>query len=713
MASFGNPNIDLVRKTLAVLLNAWNKKMQLPELIRGDAKPPVLTAETVSGWLHSLMGLRYMKVVDVRGGQKIYNEVPPDASDPAKLYRYQELTKRIGNSTYMENLARRLNKALVDRSVLENVLNTEYCSLLAMVLADKSVKNDTGDIKANSGRMFDGKEYWFTLNSVANKVGDLNKLKGHLCTYMMYDSHDVSGGRSGKVIICPTEAGGIKNIPQRVALMINQKLREKYNIDRDIAVVKPLAEITYNSNAGDANNPRVVTITGIKNTGMNYGVDIDCSERIEVAGAFIDPRKAVSELFKADELPITLTDVESHSTQSTDERQHSLNTDVDNSMANKVDANLNRGQQMLKDQMDDSSDKKVLSLLETRKSKLKNSVAILNRLADALKGDGSKPNTAWKHAEFKTPEKTADQYLNLANYVTSVSDYIIESTDGMFSKENAPFAYEVLFANRNVKFATNTVPQGKEHITLDRYANAMIRILDVIESNLSEPAYKILITNARSALSNLKLYEEGVYQLLAPALKTYVNADVEKVEEKRKASDLAEKYQNAKINVEMMDRYTGFDLAEKYGGMVKASMTLGEYLDNASAWVEKAAESDEFGNNDTDSLIPEKLSIINTALTALLNGDIKSSAAAVGVLDKAIQASTTQSEKPTEPKRVEETPAKEDEPVQPAKEPTRSTEKPTQEAPAKTVKPETKPVETQAAEPDTDEDDDDINSDEI
>lgn len=703
MASFGNPNIDLVRKTLAVLLNAWNKKMQKPELIRGNAKPPVLNAETVSGWVHSLMGLRYMKVTDVRNGQKIYQEVPPDSSDPAKLFRYQELTKRIANSTYMESLTKRLNKALVDPSVLNNVLNTEYCSLLAMVLADKSVKPDTGDIKSHNGRMFDGKEYWFTLNSVANKVGDLNKLKGHLCTYMMYDGRDVSGGRSGKVIICPTEAGGIKNIPQRIAMMINQKLHENYNIDHDIAVVKPLSDITYKVNAGDEKNPRVITITGIKNTGMNYGVDIDCSERIEVDGAFIDPRKAVSELFKSGELPITLTEVETHSTQSTEERQHSLNTDVENSLANKVDATLNRGHDLLKDEIDNSGIKKVLALLETRKSKLKSSVAILNQLADALNGDSSKPNTAWKHAEFKTPEKNSDQYLNLANYVTSVSDYIIESTDGMFTKENAPFAYEVLFSNRNVKFATNTVPHGKEHITLDRYANTMIRILDAIDANLTDASYKLLVANARSALSNLKLYEESVYQLLAPTIKTYVNTDVETVSEKRKASELAEKYQNTKINVAMMDRYTGFDLDEKYGGMVKGTMTLGEYLDNASAWVEKTAASKTFGNDeDASNIIPEKLSVINTALTSLLNGDIKSAAAAVGVLDKAIHAATAHTENPETAKTDAEPPKESDVPTQP------TAEQPKQQ------EVESKPVETPVAKPDSNEDDDDdFNGDEI
>lgn len=709
MASFGNPNIDLVRKTLAVLLNAWNKKMQKPELIRGDAKPPVLNADTVSGWVHSLMGLRYMRVTDVKNGQKIYQEVPPDSSDPAKLFRYQELTKRIGNPAYMESLATRLNQALVDPSVLNNVLNTEFCSLLAMVMSNKLIKNDTGDIKASNGRVYDGKEYWFTLTAVANKVGDLNKLKGHLCTYMTYDSHDVSGGRSGKVIVCPTEAGGIKNIPQRIAIMINQTLRDKYNLDRDIAVVKPLSEITYNDNAGDEKNPRVKTITGIKNTGMTYGVDIDCSERIEVGGAFIDPRKAVSELFKSGELPITMTEFESNSTQSTEDRQHSMEDKIENSLANKADANLNRGHEMLKDQMDDSATKKAIGLIETRKSKLKTSVAILNQLANALNGDGSKPNTAWKYAEFKTPEKTDDQYLNFANYVTSVSDYIIESTDGMLSKEYAPFAYEVLFANHNVKFATNTIPRGKEHITLDRYANAMTRILVAINANLTDSSYKLMITNARSALSNLKLYEESVYQLLAPALKTYVNADVEKVEEKRKASDLAEKYQSAKINVALMDRYTGFDLAEKYGGMIKGSMTLGEYLDKVSAWVEKAASSKTFGNDDdAASMIPEKLSVINTALTSLLNGDIKSAAAAVGVLDKVIHAATATEAKPTEAPSTE-TPTKD---VAPQKQPTPATEQPKKEEPPKQPVEEPKPVEKPAAEP-TSDDDDDFNGDEI
>lgn len=701
MAGLGNPNIDLIRKTLAVLLTAWNRKMQMPELIRGNVKPPVLNAETVTGWMQSLMGLRYMKLVDKVNGQNIYQEVAPDASDPAKLYRYQELTKRIGNPKYMENLAVRLNSAMTNTNVLENLLNKQFCSLFSMVLSDKSIKNDVSDVKTNTGRVFDGQQCWFTLDAVANKVDDLNKLKGHLCTYTLYDSRDVAGGRTGKVIVCPLEAGGIKNIPQRLAMMINQKLREKYNVDRDIAVVKPLSEITYKIKAGDEKNPRVLTINGVKGTGMTYGIDIDCSERIEVSGAFVDPRKAVSELFKSDELPITMTSVETHSTQSTEERRHDMDTDAENALANQVDANILRGHKMLSDQMDNSGNKQIIALIETRKSKLKTSVGVLNMLASALNGDGSRPDTAWKHAEFKTPEKSDDQYINFANYATSVSDYIIESTKGMFGKENAPFAFDVIFANRNVRFASNTIPKRNERITLDRYANTMNRILDAINANVSDSSHKLLVKNAKAAVSNLKLYEESVYQLLSPAIKTYVGADLEKVEEKRKASDIASTYQNAKINVDLMDKYTGFNLAKKYNGMVKGVMTLGEYLDNASAWVEKASESSVFGSDDVDNLMSEPLVKINTALRTLINGgENETSAAAVGVLDKAIHAAAATSK----PEEKHEAPKKVEQPVQ-------HEEVPQPEAPAEQPTVEPKPTEEPS---DTDDDDlNDIDSDEV
>ena len=705
--NFSSSKTDLVRKALAVLLHAWYKKMQRPELIRGNAKPPVLNAEVVTEWMELLRGLKYSHWVN-EGGKNRYKEVPPD--DPNALKEYEELESRIADHSRMAWLANRLNQAIVKPEVIKNLLEKQHTSLLSMVLSDQSSSSNaqpSHTIKTYTGSLLDGKTYWFTLNSVYNKLGgkNLDKLAGHLCSYTMYDPHDVYGGKSGKVIVCPTEAAGIQNIPARVANAINSKLREKYNVDRDYATVKELSQISYNNKAGDSSEARTVVVTGIKHTGMTYGVDIDCSERIDVGGALIDPRKAVSELFKNDELPFTFTEPEVHS-------QTEIETDADDDVdyhgdkSNKVIAQVAASHETMIDQRDSSVLDAQLSVLENRRVKVAKCVEVLNSLAKVQLQNGG---SIWNAAEFKVPPKSKDVYVNHANYVTSVSDYILESTSGVFSNEDAPFAFEAIYSHHNVKFATNTVPNknnGHDHITLDRYAHTMHSILDSINARLTDDTLKSIIKSAKLAVGILKLYEEGVYDLLSGVLEQYSEkSDVSKLDKKRQAVELAEKYQNTPINVKLMDRAVGFDLSEKYQGMLKSTMTLGDYLDKASRWLEKVSEQGNFGVDENADVAngSEKLVTVNSSIKVLLNGNLSNKA--VTYLDMIIKAANADSTKSVSP-------AQADKPQQPMQ-----THAPDQE-PAKTEEPpkqpveEPKPVDKPAAEP-TSDDDDDFNGDEI
>lgn len=264
---------EQVYKALGVFLTAWYIKMSQAPMLRGNAKAPVLDSGEVNAWLHNLQP-------DIRPGE----------NNPSGQRRYDEIERRIGNKKSGADIAKSLNDAMRKRHVLDNLRGSMHWSLIGMLLNDKNLADNSGETKnlhISDTSMYEGQTYWFTLKSIADKYkNDLNKLNGGLCTYMMYDSHDVSGGRTGKVIVCPVRAGNVEGVAQRLADIINRKLMEVYHTDKPYAVVKPLDQIEYNVSTGEGKPPKV--IQGVRGTGMNIGIDIDCSERIDVDGALVD-----------------------------------------------------------------------------------------------------------------------------------------------------------------------------------------------------------------------------------------------------------------------------------------------------------------------------------------------------------------------------------------------------------------------------------------
>lgn len=677
---------ELVYKALGVFLTAWNIKMSQAPMLRGNAKAPVLDSGDVNGWLHNLQP-------DNRPGE----------NNPSGQRRYDEIEQRIGNKQSGANIAKRLNDAIMSGRVLDNLRGSMHWSLIGMLLNDKTLSDKSGETKklhTSDTSMYEGQTYWFTLKSIADKYkNDYNKLNGGLCTYMMYDSHDVSGGRTGKVIVCPTRAGNVEGVAQRLADIINRKLMEVYHTDKPYAVVKPLDQIEYNVSTGEGKPPKV--IRGIKGTGMNIGIDIDCSERIDVDGALVDPRVAVSRLFKDGLLPIQTFSVETTSTKSTEDRLTSQDTDDDKSLATKVDANIAAGHAAMSDSIDNSDEKAKVAALVQRMGEMPKRIALLNGISDNYL-DGFELDTSWAAVPFKLPPMSNDAYLNLVNTVTALSDYIISSTADRFSDGYKPVAYDGIFMNRNIRFATNEIPRGKESITLEKYAETMNAILDGCENAASQPEALRLIKSARMAVGAIKSFEENVFKLISGNFKPYTkDLDVKEIESKRKATELADKYQNAMVSVKKMDALTGFPLTKVFSGMVKPTMTLDSYLNNAMGWMQKTADqqhdSDQAMNQLTEKFV--KLVEVNTALNSLLNGNSKTAPNAVKVLDN-ILASAAPDAEPQEQSKPQPAPAeKPTEPQKPSTEAPKPVEKPTEE-------PKSEPAAAPEPEPKLEDDDD-------
>ncbi len=676
---------EVVNKALGVFLTAWYIKMSQAPMLRGNAKAPVLDSGDVNAWLHNLQP-------DNRPGE----------TNPHGQRRYDEIERRIGNKKAGEDIAKRLNDAMRSGRVLDNLRGSMHWSIIGMLLNNKALADNSGQTTdqtknwhTSDNRMYDGQTYWFTVKSIADKYkNDYNKLHGGLCTYMLYDPRDVSGGRTGKVIVCPTRAGYVEGVSQRLADIINRKLMEFYHTDKPYAVVKPLDQIEYNISTGEGNPPKVVR--GVKGTGMNIGIDIDCSEKIDVDGALVDPRVAVSRLFKDGLLPIQTFSVETTSLKSSEDRLTSQDTDDDKSLATKVDASIAAGHEAMGDIIDHSDEKAKVAALVQRMGEMPKRIALLNGISDNYL-DGSELDTSWAAAPFKLPPMSNDAYLNLVNTVTALSDYIISSTADRFSDGYKPVAYDGIFMNRNIRFATNEIPRVNESITLEKYAETMNAILDGCENAASQPEALRLIKSARMTVGAIKLFEENVFKLISGNFKPYTkDLDVKEIESKRKATELADKYQNAMVSVKKMDALAGFPLAKALGGMVKPTMTLDSYLNNAMGLMQKSADQQRDSELAMNKLSEKfvKLVEINTALNSLLNGNSKTAPNAVKLLDKILASAAPDAEPQEQPKPQPAPAEKPTEPQKPSTEAPKPVEQPTEEPkpePAAAPEPEQKP----------------------
>ena len=705
----GKASLEHVRAVLMVLVNAWNKKMQLPELARGMAKPPVITAEVASQLAGDMATLTYMRpITDEKTGAITYAEVAPSDDDKDKKYQYDTIHERMDDPAFTKNLASVLNRAMIDEKVRDNFVGSMHGSLLAMLKNDqtKSTKSNTnvGILSTNTGALHDGERCWFTLAAVTDKLAmkgqKLDALEGHLCTYQLFSRKDVYGGITGKVIVCSQEAAGVKDIPARVAEMINSALREKYNVDHDIAHVVNLSDVTFNVEAGtDPNTGRrkIVKHTGMTVRGMSVGVEIDCSERIQVGKDLLDPREVVSKLFKDDELPITrFSKLMFKSEGPADTGAEDPDTEAENE--NRVLGELTAGHERGQDLVSNEHRIAQVKLLGAHLIKLPNYIATLNSVAKLLDAESASKDTAWKVVPYNQPDTSDDIYKTLASAVSSVSDYIINATSGVFSEENAPFAIDKLFAHENVRFASNVVPKkDKGSISLDNYVSVMKQIITKCIKDAPSASYKTLISSAGTACNNLVSFETGVYELLSPGLHDYNEVDVKEVSEKRESSKLADQYRNAKIDVRTMDKYIGVDLSGLYADMgspLPKTMSLDDYLGRAYGYFDQTGDTE-------DALVdtPKSLDAINDALKTLIGVSAgNESSNATGVLNSVLKAVSPKAETP-KPVETQVPPAQNEPKPKPTETPT-PTPKPDEEPkPTKPEQPQPQSTSTTTAEP--------------
>ena len=511
-----------VRAALMVLINAWYRKMKLPEMVRKNAKPPVLSINEVSNLLSDMTSLSYMKpVADKSTGKIVYQETEPMEDGSGKLARYKKIHERLNDTTFLRDTAIKLNKAMFSDETHDNFLNKMHGSLIAAMLRSKNTDDHKMELHTTNEPLSQGQTCWFTLDSVISSMKmrhiPLDKLVGHLCTYQLYHKSDIKGGLTGKVIVCAQSAAGIDHIPERVAVMINKALRNRYGVQFDYAIPKDLSEVEYNLDGGvnvETKVRNIIRKKGLKNTGMNKGVEIADGPLIKYHNDLIEPRKAVSDLFMSGELDITCIKAMVYKSGGTQTKQQE-DVDDEHSYANHQEADITRGHSELQYMGTDEVRQQMLNTLKIHMDNMQSYVNLLNAVASRMDVDPDNPDTAWKVVDgYENPSMTDDMYVNLANTVTRVSKYIIDSTTGAFSKEYAPFAVAKLFDNENVTFASNVYPDksgstADHNIRLDAYQAVMSQIFDSMLSENNDNAFRRLVTSAKAACSNIVSFVIG------------------------------------------------------------------------------------------------------------------------------------------------------------------------------------------------------------
>lgn len=642
-----------VRAALMVLINAWYRKMKLPNLARTQVKPPVLTVHKVASLLNDMASLSYMRpVIDQKSGKTVYQETEPMDDKSGKLERFNKIHERINDIECLKDIALKLNKAMLTDNTHSNFLEKMHGSLLAAIVNDKNTTNNLTELHETNEPLKQGQTCWFTLDSVVNSLKmrgkSLDELNGHLCTYTLYHNNDVKGGRTGKVIVCAQSAVGIDHIPERVAKMINESLRKYYHADGDYAMPVDLDQVQYNLDGGvDVNTGirKLIRRTGIKGTGMKKGVVIADTPLVKDRGSdtLIEPRKAVSDMFMRGELDITRFSALVNKAISQQVKPLE-DKDDENSSENKQTADITKGHEELQNMGSDEARQHLFNTLKAHMGNIPSYIKLLNAVASSMTVDQDSLDTAWKVVDgYENPAMTDDDYVNLANTVSSVSKYIIESTKGAFSKEHAPFAVEKLFDNENVVFASNVYPSKSgstlEHaISLDEYLSVMSQIFNITLSDNTDNALQRLLKSAKNACSNIASFVTGVYALLEPALQDYGNVDSSTLSARKESNALAKQFSATEIDVAKMDKYIGFDsiktIQDLTGKTVNSILPLSQYLNNVDMCINELAQSSD-SNVDLalEKYTPEKLLDVNDALNTLINGNSKKGMS----LDKAKQ----------------------------------------------------------------------------